>query len=71
MSTRGIIGPRQARSYALDQAKRLRPTWGPTRFSADCIPWLEAEIRRMIRQRLREHPTMGKTITPPYTPESP
>lgn len=58
-----LINKARVRQIALELAKKERPAWGPTRVSHNFLAVVEAQVRIFVAERVRQHPSKGKTLT--------
>lgn len=58
-----LIKETACKQYAKDAVKRLRPAWNADRVSGDFMEGLNSAVRRLIDEKIKQHPTVGKTLT--------
>jgi len=58
-----LVSPTNAKRYALERVKLLRPTWQVTQVSKEFLDDLEIVLRRHIDQKIHAHPSRGQTLT--------
>lgn len=58
-----LINKKAVKVLALDARKRLRPSWNSNRVSGEFLENAEAALKRWVEDRVRSHPSVGKTIT--------
>jgi hypothetical protein len=59
-----LISASKVRTFILDTWADMRPGHDITQVSAEALETLEADLRRLIRAKIRSHPSMGKTFRP-------
>jgi hypothetical protein len=57
-----IVSPSKTREYALAMAQAHRPAAKFTRVSKEFIDAVEAQVKAVILQRIKSHPTIGITL---------
>jgi hypothetical protein len=58
-----LICASKCKRHALEMAKQIRPANKFTRVSEDFLVACEANLRAFIANRVRSHPSIGKTLT--------
>ncbi len=59
-----LLNRAAVRQHILRVAKLTRPQLGMTRVSAEGMDAIEEELRRVIREMVHSHPSVGKTFKP-------
>ena len=60
-----LTSPTNIKKFAKERVKTLRPHWPMKQVSQEFLDACETHMRLFIEDRIRNHPTMGKTLTPP------
>lgn len=57
-----LTSPSKIRRLALDTATTRRPHCKFTRVSKKFLDAVEAEVRKLVEERVMKHPTRGRTL---------
>lgn len=60
-----LTSPTNIKKFARERAATLRPHWPMKQVSKEFLDACETHMRLFIEDRIRNHPTLGKTLTVP------